>query len=97
MRLREWQAEENLAAYVRELMSDPRFQGLLSMLEEEHPRHYQPAVGVEMSSESHILTLGRVYGYDLCINTLRGAAAYTPEQIPLEATFEPEPPETSEK
>lgn len=90
MRLREWQANQSLTAYATELMNDARFQGLLRMMEEEHIKNYPPVVGAELSAHTHILNLGQIYGYDLCLNNLRAAASFVPEQKPLQSTFEPQ-------
>lgn len=88
MTLDQWQKSEVLTAYVQSLLSQPNFSELLRMLRDSHIKNYRPMDDVELQATSHILKLGKIYGYDECLETIEKAAFYRKE-VELIPTFDP--------
>lgn len=62
----EWRSHQDNVIYLRELMQQPRFLQLLSALYNSAPQH----VGAPVSQEQALMQLGKIAGYNECLNTL---------------------------
>lgn len=84
--LRQWQSDEKLVIMARDIHADRRFQAMLDVNRTESPANW---IDGNTSPER---ALGRIEGYQMCLNNFEAMTkrAETPEH--LEATFEaPEP------
>lgn len=88
MTLEEWQTNEPLVQYATELMHHPNFRELLNMLKDSHIKNYRPVDNMELQPSTHIMHLGRIYGYDECLENIERAAQLRKE-FNLTSTFEP--------
>jgi hypothetical protein len=84
MNLNDWQSDERLVQWARDLFEDPRWKLLAGVMEEEHPKNYQKPQEISADRE-----LGVIYGYDRYGNNLAALARSAPPTGVPEATFAP--------
>lgn len=93
MTLDEFRSDEDLVSWAAKLYSSQRFRVLMEAISESHPKNYR-ADKPGLPESDHSLKLGRIYGYDECLNNLATAAIFKQREDEMpEATFGA-PPET---
>lgn len=82
MTLSAWQQDKNMAAWSKKIFGSAEGQEFLRMLEESHLRHFHGHVA------DPALELGKIQGYDICINNIVASCSYQKEPKELVATFD---------
>lgn len=89
MRLEQFQAHPDLVARFKKLTADPIWPIVMQALRDEHPMHYPDLrAGLPVSDDSKFV--GRIQGYEFCLNNLEKMTFEAKKQTEPEATFEPE-------
>jgi len=85
MTLSEWQSNPKLAAWSAETFGSPTGRLWIEMMTECHPKNMQLPHTVSDSVKS--TELGRIYGYDQCINNIEASKIVKAPQPKLAETF----------
>lgn len=89
MTLKEFRSNKDLVEYAQAIFNQKKFKLLLEALAEAHPKNFR-FTRPGLPESDHALLLGRIFGYDECINTLLSAATMEDNVIqPLVPTFAP--------
>lgn len=92
MTIDQWRQNRALTKWWDQVLSTPQGREFLTMMEESHLRHIQN-VHVDNGVQ-----LGRIYGYDICLNNVRAAAEITDAAAdPGPPTYEPDETESRQK
>ena len=86
MTLSEWRKQEKLVEHAVNLRQNRVYRSQLEVLRVEHPGHrvYPDSIKSER-------TLGRIEGFQLCLDMLEAFALPIAKRETIESTFEPEP------
>ena len=77
MTLQEFRSRPDLVEYANSIFSQKKFKLLVEALNDSHPKNFR-STRAGLPESDHALLLGRIFGYDECINTLLSAATMTP-------------------
>ena len=85
MTLKQWQSNQELVAWARHLFNQGNWSLLLQLLNEIHPKNSQlPPVASDSVKSTE---LGKIYGYDVCLNNLNLLAHEQKTLTPVEPDF----------
>lgn len=91
MTLDEWRHEETLVAWAATVFDTPEGNAFLEMIETENPKNYQKP---DFQPGQTPMELGKIYGYDNCVNNIIQSRNLLVDVAMPTPTFEPpEPPE----
>lgn len=89
MRIEQFQAHPDLVARFKKLTADPIWTIVIQTLRDEHPMSYPDLrAGLPVSDDSKFV--GRIQGYNFCLNNLEKMAFEAKPQTEPEALFLPE-------
>ena len=86
MRLREWRTRPDLILQAQEWLKLPITDAVIEILRTEAPGQFSTQLG--LNETDCVKWLGRIEGYQLCLNNIMALTTEEPQTKHVESTFE---------